>query len=56
MKTLIEITFSDDTVITREVPMDRREVADKLGVGKYAMVYGRPKLIKESRVLCWDIR
>ena len=55
MKTLMEIIFHDNTSETKWVSMDPKEAMDKLGRGKYALVYGRPKLIRESRALCWDI-
>lgn len=55
MKILMEITYTDHTVVTKWLPIAPKEATDKLGPGKYDEVHGRPKQIKESRALCWDI-
>lgn len=55
MKTYANIVFTDKSAITRWFPMSREEAEDKLRPGRYLVRYGKPKMIAEVRLICWDI-
>lgn len=55
MKTYAKIVFVDKSSVTQWFPMSREEAEDKLRPGRYLMRYGKPKMIAELDLICWDI-
>ena len=55
MKTYATVFFTDKTAVTQWFSMSRKEAEDKLRPGRYLMRYGKPKMIAELNLICWDI-
>lgn len=55
MKTYAKIVFVDKSSVTQWFPMSREEAEDKLRPGRYLLRYGKPKMIAELDLICWDI-
>lgn len=55
MKTYANIVFVDKSSVTQWFPMSREEAEDKLRPGRYLVRYGKPKMIANVRLICWDI-
>lgn len=55
MKTYANIVFVDKSSVIRCFQMSREEAEEVLRPGRYLVRYGKPKMIAEVRLICWDI-
>lgn len=56
MKTYANIVFTDGQTVTQWFSMSREEAEEKLRPGRYLIRYGRPKMIAELNIICWDVK